>query len=168
MSAANEDAFRAFAVSRRPTLRRTAFLLCGDWHLADDLVQTALVKLYVAWPRLRESAPPDAYAQRTLMRCFLDERRRPWRRESPVDHIDLDRAAAHAENDLLDLGSALGHLPRRQRATLLARFWLDLSVAQTADALGCSEGTVKSQTARALTTLRELLGNPALVTEESS
>ena len=118
--------------------------------------------------RLFDNEPPAPYDVEDIVRSGRRARRRPWRRESPVDHIDLDRAAAHAENDLLDLGSALGHLPRRQRATLLARFWLDLSVAQTADALGCSEGTVKSQTARALTTLRELLGNPALVTEESS
>jgi RNA polymerase sigma-70 factor (sigma-E family) len=168
MSVANEGAFRAFALSRRPVLRRTAFLLCGDWYQADDLVQTALVKLYVAWPRVRTSGPPDAYVQRILVRCYLDERRRPWRRESPVEIVDHDRAAADPEEDLLDLRSALARLPRRQRATLLLRFWLDMTVAQTADALDCSEGTVKSQTARALATLRELLGDPALTTEESS
>jgi RNA polymerase sigma-70 factor (sigma-E family) len=168
MSVANEDAFRGFALSRRPALRRTAYLLCGDWHQADDLVQAALVKLYVAWPRVRMSGPPDAYAQRILVRCYLDERRRPWRRESPVEILDHDGPAARPEEELLDLRSALASLPPRQRATLLLRFWLDMSVAQTADALGCSEGTVKSQTARALTTLRELLGDPALMTEESS
>ncbi|HET7531050.1 MAG TPA: SigE family RNA polymerase sigma factor [Mycobacteriales bacterium] len=168
MSAADEGAFRAFALSRRPALRRTAYLLCGDWHQADDLVQTALVKLYVAWPRIRTSGPPDAYMHRTLVRCYLDERRRPWRRESPVEVVDQDSWSAPAEEDLPDLRSALAGLPRRQRATLLLRFWLDLSVAQTADALGCSEGTVKSQTARALSTLRETLKDPALTTGESS
>ena len=168
MSAANEDAFRGFALSRRPTLRRTAFLLCGDWHQADDLVQTALVKLYVAWPRVRGDGPPDAYTQRILVRCYLDERRRPWRRESPVDAVDDHGTTPRPEEDLLDLRSALARLPKRQRATLLLRFWLDMSVAQTADALGCSEGTVKSQTARALTSLRELLADPVLATEESS
>lgn len=168
MSVASEDAFRAFAVSRRPALRRTAFLLCGDWHQADDLVQAALVKLYVAWPRIRADGPPDAYVRRTLVRCYLDERRRPWRRESPVEVVDRADAAVPAEGDLLGLRSALTSLPKRQRATLLLRFWLDMSVAQTADALGCSQGTVKSQTARALTTLRALLADPVLVTEESS
>jgi RNA polymerase sigma-70 factor (sigma-E family) len=168
MGVANEDAFRAFALSRRPALRRTAFLLCGDWHQADDLVQTALVKLYVAWPRVRAGGSPDAYVQRILVRCYLDERRRPWRRESPAEIMDHAGTAARPEEDLLDLRSALARLPRRQRATLLLRYWLDMSVAQTADALGCSEGTVKSQTARALTTLRELLADPVLVTEESS
>jgi RNA polymerase sigma-70 factor (sigma-E family) len=168
MSAAGEDAFRAFALSRRPALRRTAFLLCGDWHQADDLVQATMVKLYVAWPRIRAEGPPDAYAQRTLVRCFIDERRRPWRRESPVEIADHLEVTPDTDEDLHDLRSALDRLPKRQRATLLLRFWLDMSVAQTADALGCSDGTVKSQTARALTTLRGLLGDPALVTEESS
>ena len=168
MSGSDEDAFRAFALSRRPALRRTAFLLCGDWHQADDLVQTSLVKLYVAWPRVRTSGPPDAYAHRTLVRCFLDERRRPWRRESPVDTIAESATAVWADDEQADLGSALARLPRRQRATLLLRFWLDMSVTQTAEALGCSEGTVKSQTARALATLRNLLGDPALLTEDST
>jgi RNA polymerase sigma-70 factor (sigma-E family) len=168
MSAAHEDAFRAFALSRRPALRRTAFLLCGDWHQADDLVQTALVKLYVAWPRIRADGAADAYAHRVLVRCYLDERRRPWRRESPVERVEDDAAISWAAEDLPDLRTALARLPRRQRATLLLRFWLDMSVTQTADALGCSEGTVKSQTARALTTLREQLGDPALSTEETS
>jgi RNA polymerase sigma-70 factor (sigma-E family) len=166
MSAADESAFRGFAVTRRPSLRRTAFLLCGDWHQADDLVQTALVKLYVAWPRIHSSEAPDGYAHRTLVRCFLDERRRPWRRESPVEAVDDFGTAVRPTEDLLDLREALAQLPRRQRATLLMRFWLDASVAQTADALGCSEGTVKSQTARAMTTLRALLGDQALVTKE--
>jgi RNA polymerase sigma-70 factor (sigma-E family) len=168
MSAANESAFRAFALTRRPSLRRTAYLLCGDWHQADDLVQAALVKLYVAWPRIRSDEPPDAYTHRTLVRCYLDERRRPWRREAPAEIVDETGAAIRPTEDLLDLREALAQLPRRQRATLLMRFWLDASVAQTADALGCSEGTVKSQTARALSTLRELLGDHSLVTEESS
>src|SRR5690242_4517295 len=164
MSVANEGAFRAFALSRRPTLRRTVYLLCGDWHQADDLVQAALVKLYVAWTRVRSDGPPDAYVHRILVRCYLDERRRPWRRESPVELVDDAASAARPEEDLLDLRAALARLPKRQRATLLMRFWLDLSVAQTADALGCSEGTVKSQTARALTTLRGLLADPVLLT----
>jgi len=168
MSTADENAFRAFALTRRPSLRRTAFLLCGDWHQADDLVQAALVKLYVAWPRVRSSEPPDGYMHRILVRCYLDERRRPWRRESPVDVLEDAAAAPGHTDELLDLRAGLAHLPKRQRATLLLRFWLDESVAQTAEALGCSEGTVKSQTARALNTLRSLLGDPALVAEESS
>jgi RNA polymerase sigma-70 factor (sigma-E family) len=167
MSGHHEAAFRAFAVSRRPSLRRTAYLLCGDWHQADDLVQAALVKLYVAWPRIRDQEQPDGYTHRVLVRCYLDERRRPWRRESPADPVDDLVIAVQPADELLDLRAALARLPRRQRATLLLRYWLDASVAQTADALDCSEGTVKSQTARALTTLRTLLDDHALVTEES-
>jgi RNA polymerase sigma-70 factor (sigma-E family) len=167
MSQDDELAFRSYATSHRSALRRTAYLLCGDWHHADDLVQATFVKLYVAWPRIRIADQPQAYVRRTLVRCFLDERRRPWRRESPAEILDDQAAAERPADELLDLRAALGRLPRRQRATLLLRFWVDASVAETADALGCSEGTVKSQTARALTTLRGLLGDPAL-TEELS
>ena len=165
MSPADEAAFRAFALDRRTPLRRTAYLLCGDWHHADDLVQNTLVKLYVAWRRI-DNEVPDAYARRTLMRCFLDERRRPWRRETPVlevpDAAETDGAAIE-----LDIATALNRLTPRQRATVVLRFWADASVAETAAALNCSEGTVKSQTARAIAQLREFLGDPALAIEES-
>src|SRR3954463_3193834 len=103
MSEEDEAAFRAFAHSRRPGLRRTAYLLCGDWHQADDLVQTALVKLYVAWTRVRSSDEPDAYTRRILTRCFLDERRRPWRREAPVERLDDLPAISPSSDDVLDL-----------------------------------------------------------------
>jgi RNA polymerase sigma-70 factor (sigma-E family) len=162
MSEADEAAFRAFAWSRRATLRRTAYLMCGDWHQADDLVQTTLVKLYVAWRRVRGGDQPDAYVRRILTRCYLDERRRPWRRESPVDALDDRPADGRAPDDLLDLRAALARLPARQRATIVLRYWADASVAQTADALDCSEGTVKSQTARAITALRHELADQYL------
>lgn len=142
--------------------------MCGDWHQADDLVQTALTKLYVAWRRVRNNEAPDAYLRQILTRCFLDERRRPWRRESPVEVLD-DRPAAGggADDGVLDLRSALDRLPPRQRATLVLRFWADASVADAAEALGCSEGTVKSQTARAINTLRSLLADPVFAEEMS-
>lgn len=168
MSSAEELAFRAYATSSRAALRRTAYLLCGDWHKADDLVQSALVKLYVAWPRLRSTEAPGAYTHRILVRCFLDERRRPWRREASLDLAEHEPALERSTDELLDLRAALVRLPRRQRATLLLRYWLDATVAETADTLGCSEGTVKSQTARALSSLRTSLGDAALVTEDSS
>jgi RNA polymerase sigma-70 factor (sigma-E family) len=168
MSEADEAAFRGFAHSRRPGLRRTAYLMCGDWHQADDLVQTALTKLYVAWRRVRNDEAPDAYVRRILTRCFLDERRRPWRRESPVEVLEEQAApGGRADEDVLDLRSALDRLPPRQRATVVLRFWADASVAETAEALGCSEGTVKSQTARAINTLRSLLADPVLAEEMS-
>jgi RNA polymerase sigma-70 factor (sigma-E family) len=168
MSRTDEDAFRAFAFSRRPVLRHTAYLLCGDWHQADDLVQTTLVKLYVAWRRVRSAEELDAYTRRILTRCFLDERRRPWRREAPVDRLDDRPGTTSAREDVLDVRAAMATLPRRQRATLVLRYWSDASVSETADALGCSEGTVKSQTARAIGTLRGLLAEPALLHEELS
>ena len=168
LSNAHENAFRLFATTHRPALRQSAYLLSGDWHKADDLVQTALVKLYVAWPRVRDGQPPLAYAHQILVRCFLDEGRRPWRRESPVEVLEAQSVDSDSAEDALDLRAALARLPKRQRATVLLRFWLDMSVSQTADALGCSEGTVKSQTARALDALRHGLGDPALAMKESS
>jgi RNA polymerase sigma-70 factor (sigma-E family) len=168
MSEADEAAFRAFAHTRRPGLRRTAYLMCGDWHQADDLVQTTLTKLYVAWRRIRKNEAPDAYVRQILTRCFLDERRRPWRREAPVEQLE-DHAISTERSDeaVLDLRDALAELPARQRATVVLRFWADASVTETATALGCSEGTVKSQTARAITTLRSLLADPVLAEEMS-
>jgi RNA polymerase sigma-70 factor (sigma-E family) len=168
MSRQDEEAFRAFAATHRDSLRRTAYLLCGDWHQSDDLVQTTLVKLYVAWNRLNRSGNPQAYTRRILTRCYLDERRRPWRREAPADALaDTAAAVAAPADTVLDLRAALDLLPTRQRATIVLRFWADASVADTALALDCSEGTVKSQTARALATLRERLADPALLSEET-
>jgi RNA polymerase sigma-70 factor (sigma-E family) len=142
--------------------------MCGDWHQADDLVQTALTKLYVAWRRVRNNEAPDAYARQILTRCFLDERRRPWRRESPVEVLEDHAASTEgADAGALDLRNALATLPPRQRATVVLRFWADASVTETAHALGCSEGTVKSQTARAINTLRSLLNDPVLAEEMS-
>ena len=168
MSEGDEAAFRAFAHSRRLGLRRTAYLMCGDWHQADDLVQTALIKLYVAWRRVRSGEAPDAYVRQILTRCFLDERRRPWRRESPVETLEEQASSlGRADEGVLDLRNALALLPPRQRATVVLRFWADASVTETADALGCSEGTVKSQTARAINTLRSLLADPVFAEEMS-
>jgi RNA polymerase sigma-70 factor (sigma-E family) len=168
MSPVDETSFRQFAATRLAPLRRTAYLLCGDWHQADDLVQTALVKLYVAWPRLHGHAQLDGYTRRIVVRCYLDERRRPWRREQSTENVTDRPAAAVDYDDRLDLRDALAQLTKRQRATVLLRFWADASVAETADALGCSEGTVKSQTARALAVLRANLSDPALLLEEST
>ena len=159
MNAGDEADFRNFAESNMRSLRRTAFLLCGDWHHADDVVQTVLTTLYRNWPRIQRRERVDAYVRTMLVRATFDRRRRlSWRREitsaeppeTPSDH-DL-----HIE-DRIVLLAALAKMPPRQRAVLVLRFWDDLDVADTAAALGCSEGTVKSQTARGLTHLRALL-----------
>jgi RNA polymerase sigma-70 factor (sigma-E family) len=162
MRQADEDRFREFARDQALLLRRCAYLLCGDWHLAEDLVQTTLVKLYDAWPRIERTDRPVSYARTTLTRCWLDERRRPWRRaeersgELP-DTADaaVDPALVHHQSAVrADLLAALATLPRRQRAVLVLRYFAGMSVTETATALGCSDGTVKSQTSRALGALR--------------
>jgi RNA polymerase sigma-70 factor (sigma-E family) len=159
---APEDEFVAFYAARADHLRNTAYLLCGDWHLAEDLTQIAVTKLYQAWHRLERHDTLDQYARRVLLRAFLDERRRPWRREfsiapdSPaLDTLSRDRIGT---DDRMVLRSALLRIPKGRRAVLVLRFWADLSVEQVADLLGCTTGTVKSQTAHGLANLRAALG----------
>ena len=155
--ATDEASYREYVTHRLDGLRRTAFLLCGDWHLADDLVSIALVKLLRHWPRVSTMDQPDAYVRRMLLRALLDERRRPWRRERPTDAVP-DRAAAVTDpSERLAILAHLAELPPRRRAVLVLRYFCDLSVEDTAAALECTEGTVKSQTARALDTLRARL-----------
>jgi RNA polymerase sigma-70 factor (sigma-E family) len=149
--------FTAYVAARAPALRRVAYLLCGDWHRAEDLTQSALARLYLAWSRARRTGAIDRYARRIVVRVFLDERRRLWRREVPTAVLPEPPVAAHTSEDRLVVLEALDLVPPRQRAALVLRFWEDLSVAETAEALGCSEGTVKSQTARGLAALRQHL-----------
>nr|WP_234469281.1 MULTISPECIES: SigE family RNA polymerase sigma factor [unclassified Streptomyces] len=149
--------FDDFARSRQAHLRRSAHLLCGDWHLAEDLTQTALAKLYAVWRRVRQLESPDGYARRVLYRTFIDEtRRRRWWERAGTPQEDV--VAPVSDPDLrLTLLDALRQLPPRGRAVLVLRFWEDQSVEATAAALGCSVGTVKSQTSRGLGTLRRIL-----------
>jgi RNA polymerase sigma-70 factor (sigma-E family) len=163
------EAFIKYASARRDYLRRTAYLMCGDWHGADDLVQTALVKLYVAWPKIRSRGTEDAYARRVIVRAYLDEKRRPWRREY-VGLDGFDHAAPH-EGSVEDrhlLIDALATLPARQRAAVVLRYWCDLSVGETAEVLRCSTGAVKSQSARGLEKLRTALSSSAFATERET
>lgn len=150
--------FVAYVDARRGYLRRTAYLICGDWHAADDLVQTALAKLYAAWPRIHTRGAEDAYVRQTIVRAHLDERRRLWRREHPgLEGFDAAAREGVSVEDRDALLAALRRLPARQRATVVLRYWCELSVEETARDLGCTTGTVKSQTARALAQLRALL-----------
>jgi RNA polymerase sigma-70 factor (sigma-E family) len=163
MRAARDEEFRRYVLARRPELLRTATLLtAGDRHLAEDVVQATLTRLYLAWPAFQKAKNPNGYARRALVNAMVDERRRPWRREHSLaelpDRPVVDRSSGTARGDRLT--DALGRLPPRMRAAVVFRYFHDLSVTDTADALGCSEGTVKSQTARALDRLRDVMGTP--------
>jgi RNA polymerase sigma-70 factor (sigma-E family) len=151
--------FREYASARRGNLRRTAYLLCGDWYLADDLVQDALAKLYVHWRRVSARGEVDAYVRRMLVNGFLATKRRSWRREvSAASLPDAPAAVGDSDHGTRDmLRRALTQLQPSQRTIVVLRYWDDLSVEQTAAVLGCSTGNVKSQAARGLAHLRAAL-----------
>jgi RNA polymerase sigma-70 factor (sigma-E family) len=151
--------FTEYFGSRADALRGTAFLLCGDWHRAEDLVQTAFVKLYRAWHRIGGHHALDAYTRQILVRSFLDENRRGFFHRERVTDAPADRPAPAAGGieDRIVLLAALARVPARQRAALVLRYWEDLSVEETARAMRCSSGTVKSQASRGLDVLRGLI-----------
>lgn len=157
MRKADEDQFHAFVAARMERWRRSAFLLCQDWHTADDVVSVTVAKLFQHWRKVRAADNPDAFAQRVLTRSWLDERRRPWRRERLSEQLPDDGWPAESRvEDRATLAALLDSLGPRQRAVLVLRFYLDLSVEETAEILRISPGTVKSQSARGLTALRAL------------
>jgi RNA polymerase sigma-70 factor (sigma-E family) len=155
-----EAEFERYFRARRDAIRRTAYLMCGDWHRADDHTQAAFVALHRHWRRVRDKGALDAWMRRTLVRAVVDESRRPWRRERFTDDVvavdsvvaDPDVTTRHV------LVDGLRSVPPRQRAVLVLRYLDGLDVAATAAALGCSEGTVKSQTSHGLAALRTALG----------
>ena len=155
-----EHDFRVFVQGIAASLHRTAYLLCGDWYLADDLVQETLARAYSHWRKVQRADSPSAYVRRIL----INESRRSWRRNRNVTvHPDVDLAditAVDMSDEVVnrdELLQALQSLPARQRATVVLRFLEGLSERETAAALGCSEGTVKSQTSRALIKLKSVL-----------
>jgi RNA polymerase sigma-70 factor (sigma-E family) len=153
----DEAAFVEFAEAVRERLRRTAYLLCGDWHQASDHVQEGLIRVYVAWPRLTRGGREYAYARKAVVSAFLDHARRRSSTELPTEpdpDVPAEQDVAESVASRAALMWALGELPSRQRACVVLRYFEDLTVADTAALLGCSEGTVKSQTSRALATLR--------------
>lgn len=164
MDQAAEEAFAEYFRARRDVVRRNAFLLCGDWHRADDLAQTAFVALHRKWHTIREPKAIDAYVRRTLVRAMIDETRRPWRRERAVEELPESPTTPGADGapervaTRHTLIEALRLLPPRQRAVLVLRYLEGLDVAETARAMGCRQGTVKSQTSHGLATLRTVLG----------
>lgn len=154
----HREEFTEFVAARQDYLRRVAYGLTGTWPAADDIVQTALARLYVAWPRVHRKGAEDAYVRQIMVRAAIDESRRPWRRVSVgLDGFDHPSPTKGDPAERHDLIQALGELPRMQRSAVVLRHWLGLSVAETADALRISEGTVKSHTSRALERLHTLL-----------
>ena len=155
-----EEEFREFVAARSAALLRTAYLLAGDWATAEDLLQTALTKTYLAWRRLGEIEAVEPYARRVLVNTATSWWRRRWHGERPTE-VMPERPAPDQIEEQLDRDALWRHvkaLPTRQRAVLVLRFYEDLSEAQTAALLNISVGTVKSQTSRALAALRNRLG----------
>ena len=162
-----EQQYGDYVAVRAPRLVRFAFLLCGDWHRAEDVVQSAFVKLYLAWPRLGRLDAVDPYMRRIIVRVVVDHGRlarfrRELVHERPPEPPPVGDGS-DAVDDRMALMSALAALPARQRAAIVLRYWEDQSVEQTAEALGCSTGNVKSQTSRGLQTLRRLLSDQYLL-----
>jgi RNA polymerase sigma-70 factor (sigma-E family) len=155
------DGFDDFVVEHGRGLLRLAWLLTGDWAAAEDLVQTTFTKTWKNWDRVSRADEPAAYVRRILVNTHLRWRRRRWTGEQPYAEVpeQADRDEIGTVELRQSLRTALGTLPPRQRAVVALRYFADLSEIQTAAALGCSTGTVKSQASRALATLRS---NPAL------
>jgi RNA polymerase sigma-70 factor (sigma-E family) len=161
--ATSRDAeFAAYMQARQPALLRTAYLLTGDAHTAEDVVATALAKLYLAWDRIRDRESVDGYVRRILANETTSLWRRPWRRREVVADALPERGREDAYDDgrTAALWQAVRSLPPRQRAVIVLRYYEELTEAETAAVLGVSTGTVKSQASRALATLRT--SNPTL------
>ncbi len=152
--------FADFVHGRGPALQRTAFLLTGDWALAEDLLQTALAKSHLAWGRISHQ-DPEGYVRKVLANTHASWWRRKWRGESATAQVPDEAVVSpwSGVDDRVTLDAALARLPRRQRAVVVLRFHEDLTETATARVLGCTVGTVKSQTAKALANLRN---DPAL------
>ncbi|TYB53793.1 SigE family RNA polymerase sigma factor [Nonomuraea sp. PA05] len=153
---ADRSEYDAFVAAAWPRLLRTAYLLTRDWAVAEDLVQTALMKAWVSWGRIKDER--EAYVRKIIVNVHVSWWRRRWRQVelttgAPPDHAETaDRMGQADERELV--WQALGRLPARQRAVIVLRFFEDMTEAQAAATLGCSVGTVKSQTSKALAKLR--------------
>ena len=170
MDRADDEDFRGFVAERSPALLRTAYLLTGDRGHAEDLLQSALAKAYRHWGRIRRAGNPEAYVRTVL----LNEQRSWWRRRGSREVVVAevpdgggpDEPGAYAERDRL--WRALAAMPPRTRAVLVLRYWEDLSEADTAEILGCSVGTVKSQASRGLRRLADVLAGDGAPTPGGS
>ena len=156
-SAGRDADFTAYLAARQPALLRTAYLLTGDRHQAEDVLQTSLAKLYLAWDRVRDRDSVDAYVRRIMVNEHNSVWRRAWkRREHPTD--ELPESAPHLDSyddgRGAELWALVQTLPRRARAVVVLRYYEEMTEAETADVLGISVGTVKSQASRALASMR--------------
>jgi RNA polymerase sigma-70 factor (sigma-E family) len=157
-------AFTEFVAARSPALFRTAYLMVGDHGLAQDLVQEALTKTYVVWPRLREASKAEAYTRKAITTTYITWwRRKAWKAERPRGEVPDSAMTSDPGHDggVVDrawLWGELQSLPPRQRAAIVLRYYEDLTEAQTAEAMGCAVGTVKSQVAQGIKRLREQMG----------
>jgi RNA polymerase sigma-70 factor (sigma-E family) len=153
--------FVEFAAAYGDQMRRTAYLLCGDWHRASDITQEALIRLYVAWPRLDDDGGLRSYARKAVTSAAFDISRKRSSQELVAadlgERVGADATEAVAES--LVMLDALAQLPPRQRACVVLRYYEDLSVEEVASVLGCRPGTVKSQTSAGLAALRTALGD---------
>ncbi|HST65993.1 MAG TPA: SigE family RNA polymerase sigma factor [Mycobacteriales bacterium] len=156
MTESEREEFRAYVAARGAALLRTAVLITGDRGLAEDLVQTALVRTYGSWGRIQRREAVDAYVRRVMVNTYVNWWRRRWRGELPTESLP-ERPAPDAlsrVDDGLSLHDALARLPRRMRAVVVLRYYDDLPDREIAAILGCSTGTVRSQASRALDKLR--------------
>jgi RNA polymerase sigma-70 factor (sigma-E family) len=160
MRRTDEEPFRSFVMERQTVLRRRAFLLCGNWADGDELVQEALARVYVAWPRISPGAEA-AYTRRTMMNLYLNDQRKR-RREVLTDETPEPMVSEHDREMALTLTELLKDLPDKQRAVIVLRFWEDLTVPQIAECTGVAEGTIKSQISRGIAALRDRLAEPPL------
>jgi RNA polymerase sigma-70 factor (sigma-E family) len=168
----NDEAFVEFAAASQVQMRRTAYLMCGDWQRASDIVQEALIRMYVAWPRLEKRGGLVTYTRRTVISAAIDMGRKRSNSEIPAVADDSVTSGVDIAGDVSERQALLGglaRLPTRQRACVVLRYFEDLPVSDVAAMLECSEGTVKSQTSRALSSLRTIFqaqGHDDLVVSE--
>lgn len=150
----DETAFTEFAAAVTPRLFHTAILMCGDWHLAEDLVQTTLAKLYVAWAKVEQAHSPEAYARGALTKTFLSHARLRRNAETPMVSLEDQATASGDTTARLELFEALRTLNAVDRAIVVLRYWDDRAVRETAAEVGLSEAAVRTRASRALARLR--------------
>lgn len=161
--------FEQYMAARQPALLRTAYLLTGDQHSAEDLVQTSLAKLYLSWDKVQRRELVDGYVRRIMVNEHNSLWRRAWKRkefatDTIPDHTGVEDRPDHGERSAL--WDFVQTLPRKQRAVVVLRYYEDLSEAEVADILGISVGTVKSQSSRALAALRERVHTQPMLTRD--